>query len=228
MIRVAVVDDHPLVRVGFTVLIRSCSDLEFVGEASNGRDAVELARATHPDVMLMDVRMPQLNGMEATELIITDPATASTRVRVLTTFDLDEYAYGALRAGASGFLLKDTAPDELLEAIRVVAGGDSLLAPTTTKRLIAEFVRRVPPDDGPPPDLARLTDRETEVLVAVARGRSNVEIADELFMSYATAKTHVSRLLTKLDARDRAQLVVIAYETGLVQRGAHDTKMPNG
>ena len=220
MIRVAVADDHPLVRVGFTVLIRSCADLEFVGEAANGRDAVELARATHPDVMLMDVRMPQLNGIEATELITTDPATASTRVLVLTTFDLDEYAYGALRAGASGFLLKDTAPAELLEAIRVVAGGDSLLAPTTTKRLIAEFVRRVPADSGPPPDLAQLTDRETEVLVAVARGRSNVEIADELFMSYATAKTHVSRLLTKLDARDRAQLVVVAYETGLVHRGA--------
>lgn len=221
MIRVAVVDDHPLVRVGFTVLIRSCADLEFVGEAATGQDAVELARAANPDVMLMDVRMPGLNGIEATRMITTDPATASTRVLILTTFDLDEYAYGALRAGASGFLLKDTAPDELLEAIRVVAGGDSLLAPTTTKRLIAEFVRRVPADSGPLPDLAQLTDRETEVLVAIARGRSNVEIAHELFMSYATAKTHVSRLLTKLGARDRAQLVVIAYETGLIRRGAN-------
>ncbi len=221
MIRVAVVDDHPLVRVGFGVLIRSCEDLEFVGEAATGTGAVELARLEHPDVMLMDVRMPELNGIDATRRITTDPATASTRVLVLTTFDLDEYAYGALRAGASGFLLKDTAPEELLDAIRVIAGGDSLLAPTTTRRLIAEFVRRVPADNGPPPDLAQLTDRETEVLVAVARGSSNVEIAAELFMSYATAKTHVSRLLTKLDARDRAQLVVIAYETGLVQRGGN-------
>ena len=221
MIRVAVVDDHPLVRVGFAVLIRSCADLEFVGEAATGQDAVELARATKPDVMLMDVRMPGLNGIEATRMITTDPATASTRVLILTTFDLDEYAYGALRAGASGFLLKDTAPDELLDAIRVIAGGDSLLAPTTTKRLIAEFVRRVPADSGPLPDLAKLTDRETEVLVAIARGRSNTEIAHELFMSYATAKTHVSRLLTKLDARDRAQLVVIAYETGLIRRGSN-------
>lgn len=221
MIRVAVVDDHPLVRVGFTVLIRSCADLEFVGEAANGNDAVALARAAQPDVMLMDVRMPMLNGIEATRMITTDPATASTRVLVLTTFDLDEYAYGALRAGASGFLLKDTAPDELLDAIRVVAGGDSLLAPTTTRRLIAEFVRRVPADAEPLPDLAQLTERETEVLVAIARGRSNAEIANELFMSYATAKTHVSRLLTKLDARDRAQLVVIAYETGLIRRGAN-------
>jgi DNA-binding NarL/FixJ family response regulator len=224
VIRVAVVDDHPLVRVGFGVLIRSCQDLEFVGEAADGHDAVELARAEHPDVMLMDVRMPGLNGIDATRLITTDPATASTRVLVLTTFDLDEYAYGALRAGASGFLLKDTAPDELLDAIRVVAGGDSLLAPTTTRRLIAEFVRRVPAESEPLPDLAQLTDRETEVLVAVARGRSNSEIAHELFMSYATAKTHVSRLLTKLDARDRAQLVVIAYETGLIRRGAPDVR----
>ena len=221
MIRVAVVDDHPLVRVGFAVLIRSCADLEFVGEAATGQDAVELARATKPDVMLMDVRMPGLNGIEATRMITTDPATVSTRVLILTTFDLDEYAYGALRAGASGFLLKDTVPDELLDAIRVIAGGDSLLAPTTTKRLIAEFVRRVPADSGPLPDLAQLTDRETEVLVAIARGRSNTEIAHELFMSYATAKTHVSRLLTKLDARDRAQLVVIAYETGLIRRGSN-------
>ena len=221
MIRVAVVDDHPLVRVGFAVLIRSCADLQFVGEAATGQDAVELARATKPDVMLMDVRMPGLNGIEATRMITTDPATASTRVLILTTFDLDEYAYGALRAGASGFLLKDTVPDELLDAIRVIAGGDSLLAPTTTKRLIAEFVRRVPADSGPLPDLAQLTDRETEVLVAISRGRSNTEIAHELFMSYATAKTHVSRLLTKLDARDRAQLVVIAYETGLIRRGAN-------
>ena len=221
MIRVAVVDDHPLVRVGFAVLIRSCADLEFVGEAATGQDAVELARATKPDVMLMDVRMPGLNGIEATRMITTDPATASTRGLILTTFDLDEYAYAALRAGASGFLLKDTVPDELLDAIRVIAGGDSLLAPTTTKRLIAEFVRRVPADSGPLPDLAKLTDRETEVLVAIARGRSNTEIAHELFMSYATAKTHVSRLLTKLDARDRAQLVVIAYETGLIRRGSN-------
>ena len=224
MIRVAVVDDHPLVRVGFGVLIKSCADLEFVGEAANGRDAVELARAEHPDVMLMDVRMPELNGIEATRMITADPATAATRVLVLTTFDLDEYAYGALRAGASGFLLKDTSPDELLDAIRVVAGGDSLLAPTTTRRLIAEFVRRVPADTEPPPDLGQLTERETEVLVAVARGRSNTEIAHELFMSYATAKTHVSRLLTKLDARDRAQLVVIAYETGLIRRGTPDVR----
>lgn len=220
MIRVAVVDDHPLVRMGFTVLIRSAPELEFVGEAANGREAVALAASAHPDVMLMDVRMPELNGIEATRAITQDPSTSSTRVLVLTTFDLDEYAYGALRAGASGFLLKDTSPDDILEAIRIIAGGDSLLAPTTTRRLIAEFVRRVPVETPLPQGLTQLTERETEVLVAVARGRSNAEIAQELFMSYATAKTHVSHLLTKLDARDRAQLVVVAYETGLISPGA--------
>jgi len=217
MIRVAVVDDHALVRAGFAVLLRSAPDIEVVGEGGTGTAAISLARTTHPDVMLMDIRMPDMDGIDATRRITTDPRTASTRVLIVTTFDMDEYVYGALRAGAAGFLLKDTAPQDLLAAVRVIAHGEALLAPSTTRRLIAEFVRRVPPEDRESrADLALLTQRETEVLVQVAHGRSNAEIAEHLTMSYATAKTHVSRLLTKLDARDRAQLVAIAYESGLV------------
>jgi DNA-binding NarL/FixJ family response regulator len=219
MIRVAVVDDHALVRAGFTVLLRSAPDIEVVGEGGTGTAAVSLARTTHPDVMLMDIRMPDMDGIEATRRITTDPRTASTRVLSLTTFDMDEYVYGALRAGAAGFLLKDTAPQDLLAAVRVIALGEALLAPSTTRRLIEEFVRRVPQDRASTPDLAQLTQRETEVLVEVAHGRSNAEIAEHLTMSYATAKTHVSRLLTKLAARDRAQLVAIAYESGLICLG---------
>jgi DNA-binding NarL/FixJ family response regulator len=219
-IRVAVADDQALVRSGFGALLRSEADLEVVGEAANGLEAVELVRRTAPDVILMDIRMPELDGLEATRRISADPDLAATRVVILTTFDLDAYVHDALRAGASGFLLKDTLPDELLAAVRVVAAGDALLAPSITRRLIEEFARR---PAGPAVDdqrLATLTERERDVLVAVAAGQSNAELAESLFMSHATAKTHVSHLLTKLAARDRAQLVMIAYETGLVRPGS--------
>jgi len=222
MIRVAVADDQALVRSGFAVLLRSSDGLDVVGEASDGREAVSLAERTRPDVMLMDIRMPEMDGLEATRLITAGEATASTRVLILTTFDLDEYVFEALRAGASGFLLKDTLPDDLLAAIRVVAGGEALLAPKVTRRLIEEFVQHpsVAASSAPRPELDALTEREREVLSAVARGLSNAEIGEQLFMSHATAKTHVSRLLTKLDARDRAQLVMLAYEVGVVVPGS--------
>jgi DNA-binding NarL/FixJ family response regulator len=221
MIRVGVADDQALVRSGFVVLLRSAEGIDVVGEASDGREAVELARAVRPDVMLMDIRMPEMDGLEATRRITSDEVSASTRVLILTTFDLDEYVFEALRAGASGFLLKDTLPDELLSAVRVVASGEALLAPKVTRRLIEQFVQQ--PSTGtamPYPSLDTLTDREREVLAAVARGLSNAEIGEELFMSHATAKTHVSRLLTKLGARDRAQLVMLAYEAGVVVPGS--------
>jgi len=221
VIRVAVADDQALVRSGFAVLLRSAGDIDVVGEAADGRSAVELAQRARPDVMLMDIRMPDMDGLEATRRITSDDATASTRVLILTTFDLDEYVFEALRAGASGFLLKDTLPDELLAAVRVVAGGEALLAPKVTRRLIEQFVQQpVATRAEPHPGLGSLTEREREVLAAVARGLSNAEIAKELFMSHATAKTHVSRLLTKLDARDRAQLVMLAYEAGIVVPGS--------
>lgn len=220
MIRVAVADDQALVRAGFVVLLRSAQDIEVVGEASDGGEAVELAARERPDVILMDIRMPGIDGLEATRRIVADERLHATRVLILTTFDLDEYVFEALRAGASGFLLKDTLPDDLLAAVRVVHGGQALLAPSVTRRLMEEFVRRPAAAGGPPPPgLDTLTVRETEVLVAVARGHSNTEIADSLFMSPATAKTHVSRLLAKLHARDRAQLVVLAYEAGVVVPG---------
>jgi DNA-binding NarL/FixJ family response regulator len=220
VIRVAVADDQALVRSGFVVLLRSDPGIEVVGEAANGREAVDLVHLEQPDVVLMDIRMPEMDGLEATREIVA--RDAGTRVLILTTFDLDEYVYGALRAGASGFLLKDTLPDDLLAAVRVVAEGEALLAPRVTKRLIEQFVEAeaaTQPAATPNPGLETLTEREAEVLAAVARGLSNAEIADELFMSHATAKTHVSRLLTKLDARDRAQLVMIAYESGVVTPG---------
>jgi len=217
VIRVAVVDDQALVRSGFAVLLRSADGIEVVGEGSDGREAVELARRSRPDVILMDIRMPEMDGLEATRRITSDEATASTRILILSTFDLDEYVFEALRAGASGFLLKDTLPDELLAAVRVIARGEALLAPKVTSRLIEQFVQQRPAAAGlPHSGLGTLTDREREVLGAVARGQSNAEIAEHLFMSHATAKTHVSRLLTKLDVRDRAQLVVLAYEAGVV------------
>ena len=218
MIQVVVVDDQALVRAGFRVLVDSADDLKVVGEADNGATAVEVVSATRPDVVLMDVRMPSMDGIEATRQITRAAATAATKVIILTTFDLDEYVYEALRAGASGFLLKDTPTDDLLAAIRVVAAGEALLAPSVTRRLIAEFAGRPETRVDPTPALDLLTDREREVLVAVARGRSNAEIGEDLYISAATAKTHVSRLLGKLEARHRTQLVVIAYETGLVQR----------
>jgi DNA-binding NarL/FixJ family response regulator len=214
-IRVVVADDQALVRGGFRVLVDSASDLEVVGEAENGRRAVDLVRELEPDVVLMDVRMPVMDGLAATEAIAG--LATRTRVLMLTTFDLDAYVFGALRAGASGFLLKDTPPADLLSGIRVVARGEALLAPSVTRHLIEEFVRRPRVDQSPVPELSGLTQRETEVLTLVARGSSNQEIGTALFVTPATAKTHVSRLLMKLGARDRAQLIVIAYETGLVR-----------
>jgi DNA-binding NarL/FixJ family response regulator len=215
-VRVLVADDQALVRGGFRVLIDSAADLEVVGEASNGAEAVAFARETAPDVILMDIRMPLMDGIEATRAIAADPVTAETRILILTTFDLDEYVYEALRAGASGFLLKDTDPEALLDAIRVIAQGEALLAPSVTRRLIAEFARRPARPTAHVADIEHLTEREREVLGLVARGLSNSEIATELYISPATAKTHVSRVMMKLGARDRAQLVAFAYESGFV------------
>jgi DNA-binding NarL/FixJ family response regulator len=221
VIRVAVADDQALVRSGFAVLLRSAGDIDVVGEASDGQEAVALVERARPDVILMDIRMPDMDGLEATRRITSNDATAATRVLILTTFDLDEYVFEALHAGASGFLLKDTLPDDLLAAVRVVASGEALLAPKVTRRLIEQFVQQpVAARAEPHPGLNSLTEREREVLAAVARGLSNAEIGEELFMSHATAKTHVSRLLTKLDARDRAQLVMLAYEAGVVVPGS--------
>jgi DNA-binding NarL/FixJ family response regulator len=215
-LKVLIADDQALVRGAFSVLVNSADDLSVVGEASTGEQAVELAAATCPDVILMDIRMPDLDGIEATRQILASQANLGARVLILTTFDLDEYVYRALRAGASGFLLKDTPPAQLLEAIRVIAAGEALLSPRITRTLIAEFTRRRPVTSAPPEAVSRLTPREVEVLKLVGRGRSNAEIAQELHMSVATAKTHVSRVLTKLGGRDRAQLVVFAYESGLM------------
>jgi DNA-binding NarL/FixJ family response regulator len=215
---VVVADDQALVGAGFRVLVDTAADLTVLGEASNGAEAVEVVGATRPDVVLMDVRMPLMDGIVATGQIMAAHGEKPPRVLILTTFDLDEYVYAALREGASGFMLKDTPPAELLSAIRVVAGGDALLAPSVTRRLIAEFAgRRAKPE--PSVALEALTEREREVFGLVARGMSNQELAEALHMSPATAKTHVSRVLMKLDARDRAQLVVIAYETGFITPG---------
>ena len=219
MISVLVVDDQTLVRAGFRVLVDSAPDLHVAGEAADGAAAVELARTRRPDVVLMDVRMPGMDGIEATRRILELPQCHATRVLILTTFELDEYVYAALRAGASGFLLKDTPPEHLLDAIRVLADGNALLAPSVTKRLIAEFASRAKPRAPVQGALEALTPREHEVLCLVAKGMTNGEIAQTLHMGTATAKTHVSRLLSKLDARDRAQLVVIAYEGGVVVPG---------
>jgi DNA-binding NarL/FixJ family response regulator len=214
-IRVAIADDHALVRAGFRALIDAEPGLDVVGEAADGAEAIELARTAQPDVVLMDIRMPGTDGVAATGQITShETAGPPTRVLILTTFDLDEYVYAALRAGASGFLLKDTPPAELLTAIRIIAAGDALLAPSVTRKLIREFARQSPA--SPRPSLDVLTDREQDVLALVARGLSNAEIATELFITLATVKTHVSRLLTKLAARDRAQLIVVAYESGFV------------
>jgi DNA-binding NarL/FixJ family response regulator len=217
-IRVVLADDQTLVRAGFRSILSDEDGIEVVGEASDGEQAVALARELRPDVVLMDVRMPGTDGLEATRRILADSRLPDVRVIILTTFDVDDYVYAALRAGASGFLVKDTEPTELLHGIRVVARGDALLAPTVTRRLIAEFAGRVrQPDPGP--RLNALTEREREVMGLVGAGLSNDEIARRLVLSPATAKTHVSRIMTKLDVRDRAQLVVLAYESGMITPG---------
>ena len=219
-IRVVLVDDQALVRGGFKALLSSDPQIEVVGEAATGAEAIAVAAARKPDVILMDVRMPEMDGLEATRKILADESTASTRVLVLTTFDLDEYVYEGLRAGASGFVLKVFEPAVLIQAVLGVARCEALLAPSISRRLIAEFAsRRRPTTAEVSRRLAELTEREREVLTLIGRGLNNEEIADELVISPATAKTHVSRIMSKLEARDRAQLVVVAYETGLVTVG---------
>jgi len=214
-IRVALVDDQELVRTGFRMVLDAQDDMTVVGEAADGHGAISLAKRQIADVMVMDVRMPRLDGVAATRQICALPG--SPRVLMLTTFDLDEYAFTALKAGASGFLLKDVPPQELLFAIRSVHSGDSVVAPSTTRRLIDRFVPLLPADEGSPPQIAGLTDREREVLVQVAAGLSNGEIAARLYVSEATVKTHVGRILGKLGLRDRVQAVVLAYESGMVR-----------
>ncbi|QTE00425.1 response regulator [Streptomyces cyanogenus] len=220
MIRVLVVDDQFLIRAGLVGLLDAAPGFEVVGEAGDGEEAVRLAAETRPDVILMDIRMPGVNGIEATERILAQAADRPPRILVLTTFDLDEYVYGALRAGASGFLLKDSGPERLLAAVTAVDGGDALFAPSVTRRLVEAFARQQEPADTvPPPDLGVLTSREVEVLKLTARGLSNLEIADRLYISEATVKTHLNRTMSKLDLGSRAQAVVLAYETGLVTPG---------
>ena len=232
MIRVVLADDQALIRAGFRVLLEVAGDIDVVGEAVNGEQAVELARRECADVVLMDIRMPGVDGLEATRLIAADDDLAGVKVIILTTFESDEYVYQALRVGASGFLVKDTEPEDLIRAVRVVAGGDALLSPSVTRRLITTLAAQhaaAPragyhlPGQAPSVHarhLSRLTEREREVLVLVAEGLSNEELARRLFLSPLTTKTHVSRIMTKLEARDRAQLVVIAYESGLVTPGS--------
>jgi DNA-binding NarL/FixJ family response regulator len=216
---VLIVDDQALVRAGFRMILEAEEDFEVVGEAADGREAVAQARRLRPDVVLMDVRMPDVDGIEATRRLLGDDA-ADAKVVMLTTFDMDEYVYDALRAGASGFLLKDVPPEQLVAGIRAVASGDALLAPSVTRRVIEEFVRRPPASVRTlPPKLDQLTARELEVLKLIARGRSNAEIATELFVSETTVKTHVAHVLMKLDLRDRVQGVVLAYESGLIEPG---------
>jgi DNA-binding NarL/FixJ family response regulator len=219
-LRVAVCDDQTLVRAGFRVLIDTTPGLSVVGEAGTGAAAVELIRRERPDVALMDIQMPEMDGIEATRRLLGGPEPVPVRVLILTTFDLDRYVFAALRAGASGFLLKDTPPNDLLAAIRVIADGEALLSPRVTRRLVAEFAKRPAVAVEAAHRLDGVTEREREVLVLIARGLSNTEIAAELHLSIATAKSHVGRLLTKLGARDRAQLVIAAYEAGLVTLGA--------
>ncbi|MCB0982901.1 MAG: response regulator transcription factor [Ilumatobacteraceae bacterium] len=220
MIRVVVADDQALVRRGFASILDATDGITVVGEADHGAEAVAIAVRERPDVVLMDVRMPHMDGLEATRRITSDPALGGVRILILTTFDLDEYVHEALCAGASGFLLKDTMPEELIHAVRVIAEGEALISPRITRRLIEEFSRLNGPRAVDEETIKQLTDREREVLELIARGLSNTEIAAELYVSQATVKTHIGRLLMKLDARDRAQLVVAAYEAGVVQPGS--------
>ncbi|MFL5865938.1 MAG: response regulator [Thermoleophilaceae bacterium] len=217
MIRVVIADDQDLVREGLRMMLDAEKDIEVVGEAANGAKALDAARDNDPDVVLMDVRMPEVDGLEATARLVD--SNARTRVLVLTTFDLDEYVYRAMKAGASGFLLKDANREQLAAAVRTVAAGDALLAPAITRRLVEDFCRRPPPSAGPPPAAEELSDRELEVLRLLAQGMSNAEIAGELFLSEATVKSHVARILGKLGLRDRVQAVVFAYESGIVRPG---------
>jgi DNA-binding NarL/FixJ family response regulator len=218
MIRVLIADDQALVRGGFRLILEAQKDIDVVGEAEDGEDAVTQVRDLRPDVVLMDIRMPKMDGLEATRRLLS--ANGESRVLVLTTLDADEYVYEAMKAGASGFLLKDVRPEQLADAVRVVASGDALLAPAITRRLIEDFVRRPPPGSGPPTELTELSERELDVLKLIAQGRSNAEIAAALFLSEATIKTHVTHILAKLRLRDRVQAVVLSYECGLVQPAA--------
>jgi DNA-binding NarL/FixJ family response regulator len=221
VIRVLIVDDQPLMRTGFRMILEAEPDIEVVGEGSDGSEGVELASHTRPDVVLMDIRMPRMDGIEATRRLAGPDARDPVRVLILTTFDLDELVLGALRAGASGFLLKDAPAEDMVDAIRVVAGGDALIAPSVTRRLLDRFASKLPdPHHSRSAALEALTARELEVLGLVARGMSNAEIAEQLVVSETTIKTHVGRILSKLDLRDRVQAVVLAYETGIVQPGA--------
>jgi len=217
-IRVLIADDQALVRDGFGMILDAQADIEVVGGAADGREAIEMARALRPDVVLMDIRMPEVDGIEATRRLTAD-GEGAPRILMLTTFDENEYVYEAMKAGAGGFLLKDVRREELVNAVRVIAAGDALLAPALTRRLIEDFVRRPPPGAAPSGAFAELTERETGVLRLVARGLSNAEIAEQLVVSDATVKTHVARILSKLGLRDRIQVVVMAYESGFVQPG---------
>lgn len=218
-VRVLLADDQTLVRAGFAQLLSRDPEIEVVGEASDGREAIEVARDVGPDVILMDIRMPVIDGLEATRRLLQDPRTAATRVVMLTTYETDENVFTALRIGATGFLLKDIEPDELRRAVKVAAAGEALLSPSVTRRLIAEYTESLATPPLDPTPLEALTDREREVMAVVAEGLSNQEISERLFLSPATVKTHISRILTKLNARDRTQLVVIAYESGLARPG---------
>jgi DNA-binding NarL/FixJ family response regulator len=218
MIRVLIADDQALVRGGFRLILEAQKDIEVVGEAQDGEDALAQARDLRPDVVLMDIHMPKMDGLEATRRLLA--GNGDSRVLVLTTLDADEYVYEAMKAGASGFLLKDVRPEQFADAVRVIASGDALLAPAITRRLIEDFVRRPPPSSGPPTELTELSDRELDVLKLIAQGLSNAEIAAALFLSEATIKTHVTHILSKLRLRDRVQAVVLSYECGLVQPAA--------